>query len=133
MLKTYACSWMQTGTPFQVQCPSALYAGTLITVPARRFFKRGHLTFKFDQPVFAYGNTASGEGTFQSGRGRQIFTMMLSGGAGIGTKDITDGLSGAIFKSYYMIPITFATLAFFSDGGDVNLKPGFQLKVTSRR
>jgi hypothetical protein len=29
---------------------------------------------------------------------------MLSGGAGIASKDLADGLSGAIFKSYYMIP-----------------------------
>lgn len=132
-LKTYASSWMQTGTPFQVQCPSGLYTGTLVTVPARRFFRHGHLTFRFDEPVFAHGTSKNGEGEFQSGRGRQIATIMVSGGAGIGMKDITDGLSGAIFKSYYMIPITFATLAFFSDGGDVNLKPGFQLNVTLGR
>src|SRR3984893_2491703 len=131
VLKTYASSWMETGTPFQVQCPSGLYAGTLVTVPARRFFKRGHLSFKFDQPLFAFGN-AKGEGKYQMGRGRQISTVMLSGGAGIATKDMADGLSGAIFKSYYMIPITFATLAFFSNGGDVILKPGFQLKVILR-
>jgi hypothetical protein len=130
-LKTYASSWMETGTPFQVQCPSGLYAGTLITVPARRFFRRGHLSFRFDQPLFAFGNT-KGEGKYQMGRGRQITTVMISGGAGIGTKDMADGLSGAIFKSYYMIPITFATLAFFSNGGDVMLKPGLQLKVTTR-
>jgi hypothetical protein len=130
-LKTYASSWMETGTPFQVQCPSGQYAGTLITVPARRFFRRGHLSFRFDQPLFAFGNT-KGEGKYQMGRGRQISTVMLSGGAGIATKDLADGLSGAIFKSYYMIPITFATLAFFSNGGDVILKPGFQLKVILR-
>jgi hypothetical protein len=41
-LKGYASSWMETGTPFQVQCTSALYTGTLVTVPARRFFRRGH-------------------------------------------------------------------------------------------
>jgi hypothetical protein len=131
LLKTYASSWMETGTPFQVQCPSGLYTGTLITVQARRFFRRGYLSFKFDQPLFAYGNT-KGEGKFQMGRGRQLSTVMLSGGAGIATKDMADGLSGAIFKSYYMIPITFATLAFISNGGDVTLKPGFQLKVTFR-
>jgi hypothetical protein len=131
ILKTYASSWMQTGTPFQVQCASALHSGTLITVPARRFFKRGHLIFSFDEQLFAYGNTKKGEGKFQPGRGRQISSMLLSGGVGIGAKDLADGLSGAIFKSYYMIPITFATLAFFSNGGDVNLKPGFQIKVTS--
>jgi hypothetical protein len=131
VLKTYASSWMETGTPFQVQCPSGLYDGTLVTVPARRFFKRGHLSFKFDQPLFAYGNT-TGEGKFQMGRRRQISSVMLSGGVGIASKDLADGLSGAIFKSYYMIPITFVAVAFFSNGGDVLLKPGFQLKVTSR-
>jgi hypothetical protein len=131
ILTTYASSWMETGTPFQVQCPSGFYAGTLITVQARRFFRRGHLSFKFDQPMSASGNT-KGEGKFQMGRGRQISTVMLSGGAGIATKDMADGLSGAIFKSYYMIPITFTALAFLSNGGDVTLKPGFQLTVTSR-
>jgi hypothetical protein len=131
VLKTYASSWMETGTPFQVQCPSGLYAGTLVTVPARRFFKRGHLSFKFDQPLFAYGNT-NGEGKFQMGRRRQMSSVMLAGGVGIASKDLADGLSGAIFKSYYMIPITFVAVAFFSNGGDVLLKPGFQLKVTSR-
>jgi hypothetical protein len=131
ILKTYASSWMETGTPFQVQCPSGLQAGTLITVPARRFFRRGYLSFKFDQPLFASGNT-KGEGKFQMGRGRQISTAALSGGAGIAAKDMADGLSGAIFKSYYMIPITFTALAFFSNGGDVMLKPGFQLKLISR-
>ena len=130
-LKTYASSWMATGTPFQVECPSGLYSGTLITAPARRFFRRGSLSFKFEQPLFAYGNT-KGEGKFQMGRGRQITSVMLSGGVGIASKDLADGLSGAIFKSYYMIPITFTAVAFFSNGGDVLLTPGYQLKVTSR-
>jgi len=66
------------------------------------------------------------------GRGRQITSVMLSGGAGIASKDLADGLSGAIFKSYYMIPVTFTAVAFFSNGGDVLLKPGYQLKVISR-
>ena len=131
ILKTYASSWMETGTPFQVECPSGLHGGTLITAPARRFFRRGHLSFRFEQPLFAYGNT-KGEGKFQMGRGRQITSVMLSGGAGIASKDLADGLSGAIFKSYYMIPVTFTAVAFFSNGGDVLLKPGYQLKVISR-
>ena len=45
---------------------------------------------------------------------------------------MTDGLSGAIFKSYYMIPITFGVLAVLSNGGDVNLKPGFPLEVSTK-
>ncbi len=130
-LQTYASSWMATGTPFSVQCPSGVYSGDLITTPARRFFRRGHLMLRFTQPV-AVMLKGTSEGKLQSGRGRQIASMLLSGGSGIGTKDMTDGLSGAIFKSYYMIPITFGVLAVLSNGGDVNLKPGFPLEVSTK-
>jgi len=131
-LQTYAASWMQSGTPFSVQCPSGRYDGVLITKPARRFFRRGSLMLKFNQPVAAAA-PKNGEGVFQPGRGKQISSMLLSGGAGIGTKDLTDGLSGAIFKSYYMIPVTFGVLAVFENGGDVLLKPGFKLHTEGRR
>jgi hypothetical protein len=57
--------------------------------------------------------------------------MLMDGGVGIGAKDLTDGLSGAVFKSWYAIPISFVALAFFSTGGDVNLKPGLKLEVES--
>ena len=130
-LNTYASSWMATGTPFQVECSSGLYSGTLVTKPARRFFRRGSLSFKFDRPLFAYGNSR-GEGKFQMGRGRQLMNVAVSGGVGIASKDLLDGVSTAFFKSYYMIPITFTALAFFSTGGDLVLKPGYQLKVIAR-
>ena len=55
--------------------------------------------------------------------------MLMDGGVGIGAKDITDGLSGAVYKSWYAIPISCVTLAFFSNGGDVNLKPGYKLEL----
>ena len=131
-LQTYASSWMATGTPFSVKCLSGVYTGTLIATPARRFFKRGHLVLKFDQPVAAVAQR-SGEGVFKPGRGKQITSMLLSGGSGIGTKDMLDGLSGTIFKSWYMIPITFTVLAVFEKGGDVNLKPGFKLQILQTR
>jgi hypothetical protein len=124
---------MATGTPFSVQCPSGAYTGHLITVKARRFFRRGHLMLAFDQPMAAVSKKAEDEGKIQPGRGRQIANMLLDGGAGIGSKDLTDGLSGAVFKSWYMIPISCVTLAFFSNGGDVNLKPGYKLEVASRQ
>ena len=132
-LQTYASSWMATGTPFSVVCPSGNYSGTLITTPARRFFRRGHLMLKFNQPVTVVSPNPKDEGKFQPGRGRQIVNMLLDGGTGIGTKDITDGLSGAIYKSWYAIPISCVTLAFFSNGGDVNLKPGYPIQVQSLR
>jgi hypothetical protein len=69
------------------------------------------------------------EGKIQPGRGKQIASMLMDGGVGIGAKDLTDGLSGAVFKSWYMIPISCVTLAFFSKGGDVNLKPGEKLEI----
>jgi hypothetical protein len=128
-LQTYASSWMVTGTPFSVKCPSGVYNGTLVTTPARRFFRRGHLRFKFSQPVAAVSKNPGAEGKFEAGRGRQIVTMLMTGGTGIGTKDLTDGLSGAVYKSWYAIPISCVALAFFSNGGDINLKPGFELHV----
>jgi len=76
---------------------------------------------------------AVNEGKIQVGRGRQIASMLMDGGVGIGAKDLTDGLSGAVFKSWYMIPASFVTLSFFSTGGDVNLKPGYKLEVVSLR
>ncbi len=126
---------METGTPFSVKCPSGTYTGHLVSTPARRFFRRGHLILAFDQPVALQPKKAGDEGKIQPGRGRQIANMLLDGGAGIGTKDITDGLSGAVFKSWYMIPISCATLTFFSTGGDVLLKPGYKLQmiVTDRK
>ena len=129
VLQTYASSWMVTGTPFSVKCPSGTYTGTLISTPARRFFKRGHLRLKFDQPMSVVSKKASDEGKIEPGRGRQIANMLMDGGVGIGAKDITDGLSGAVYKSWYAIPISFVTLAFFSNGGDVNLKPGYKLEL----
>ena len=132
-LQTYASSWMATGTPFSVACPSGVYSGTLIATPARRFFRRGHLMLKFSQPVTVISPNPRDEGKFQSGRGRQIVNMLMDGGTGIGAKDITDGLSGAIYKSWYAIPISCVTLAFFSNGGDVNLKPGYPIQVQSLR
>lgn len=132
-LQTYASSWMVTGTPFSVVCPSGVYSGVLVTTPARRFFRRGHLMLKFTQPVAVVSKNPRDEGKIEPGRGRQIANMLLDGGAGIGTKDLTDGLSGAIYKSWYAIPISCVALAFFSNGGDVNLKPGYALEVQTVR
>jgi hypothetical protein len=132
-LETYASSWMSTGTPFSIKCPSGEYSGTLVTTPARRFFRRGHMLLKFDQPVMLHARNQGDEGKIQPGRGRQIANMLMAGGVGIGTKDLTDGLSGAVFKSWYMIPISCVTLAFFSNGGDVNLKRGDKLEIVALR
>ncbi|MGA2559637.1 MAG: hypothetical protein ABSF17_08160 [Terracidiphilus sp.] len=129
--QTYASSWMATGTPFNVKCPSGVYTGTLIATPARRFFHRGHLMLKFEQPMTVVSKKPTDEGKIQAGRGKQIASMLLDGGAGIGTKDITDGLSGTVYKSWYAIPITAVTLSFFSKGGDVNLKPGDTINVVA--
>jgi hypothetical protein len=133
LLGTYASSWMVTGTPFSIKCPSGVYSGHLVTTPARRFFRRGHMFLVFDQPITVVSKNPADEGKFQPNRGKQIANMLLDGGAGIGTKDLADGLSGAVFKSWYMIPISGVTLAFFSNGGDVLLKPGYRLQITSPR
>ena len=132
-LETYASSWMATGTPFSVECPSGVYSGILVTTPARRFFRRGHLMLRFDQPVALHSKNAVDEGRVQPGRGKQVASMLMAGGVGIGAKDLTDGLSGAVYKSWYAIPISCATLAFFSNGGDVNLKRGDKLEIVKSR
>ncbi len=88
---------------------------------------------KFDQPVMVQSKNAADEGKIQPGRGKQIASMLMAGGVGIGAKDLTDGLSGAVFKSWYMIPISCVTLAFFSNGGDVNLKRGEKLEIVLLR
>jgi len=133
ILQTYASSWMATGTPFSVKCASGVYSGHLVSTPAKRFFRRGHLLLKFDQPFMVQTRKASDEGKFQLGRGHQIASMLMDGGVGIGAKDLTDGLSGAVFKSWYMIPISCVTLSFFSNGGDVNLKRGDKLELVPLR
>jgi len=130
-LQTYASSWMQTGTPFSCVAPSGTHTGVLVASSAKRFFRRGSLRLKFDQPVVVV--TKNAEGVFKPGRGKQISSMLLSGGAGIGAKDLLDGASGAIFKSWYAIPITFTAVALFEKGGDVNLKPGFKLQIVQTR
>ena len=122
---------METGTPFTVECPSGTYTGDLVTRPAKRFFRRGHLMLRFSQPITVIAKN-NGEGKIQPGRGKQIASMLLSGGAGIGAKDLTDGLSGTFFKPYFMIPITFGALAVFSNGGDVNLKPGYKIQISTK-
>ena len=132
-LQSYASSWMATGTPFTVRCDSGDYTGHLVSTPARRFFRRGHLTLHFDQPLTVLTKKASDEGKIEPGRGRQIANMLMDGGVGIGAKDLSDGIAGAVFKSWYMIPISVTALAFFSNGGDVNLKPGYRLDVERLR
>lgn len=132
-LQTYASSWMATGTPFSVQCPSGEYTGHLIATPARRFFRRGHLLLKFDQPVVVQSKNPADEGRFQASRGRQVLQMLTTGGSGIAAKDITDELSGTIYKSWYAIPITCTALAFYSKGGDVNLKRGDKIEIMALR
>src|SRR3954470_15137772 len=100
-LQTYASSWMASGTPFSVKCPSGIYSGVLQTTPARRFFRRGHMMLRFDQPVTLRPKSTTDEGKLQPGRGKQIASMLVAGGVGIGAKDLTDGLSGAVYKSWY--------------------------------
>ncbi|MBS1804277.1 MAG: hypothetical protein JST28_12990 [Acidobacteria bacterium] len=131
-LQTYASSWMATGTPFSVKCPSGDYSGHLVSTPARRFFRRGHLMLVFDQPVVLRPKKEGDEGKIVAGRTRQITNMLVGGGVSVGSKDLVDGISGAVFKSGYMIPITGVAFAFFTTGGDVLLKPGYELQIISR-
>jgi hypothetical protein len=132
-LETYASSSMATGTPFSIKCGSGTYTGTLVSTPAKRFFRRGHLMLKFHQPVMVQSKHEGDEGRIQAGRGKQIASMLMDGGVGIGAKDLTDGLAGTVYKSWYAIPISCVALSFLSKGGDVNLKPGDKLDIISLR
>jgi len=58
--------------------------------------------------------------------------MLMAGGVSIGSKDLADGISGAVFKSWYIIPISCVGIAFFSNGGDVLLKPGYKLQIVAQ-
>ena len=98
---------------FQLRAPSGDYSGHLVSTPARRFFRRGHLMLVFDEPVALIPKKEGDEGKIQPGRGRQISNMLIAGGVGIGAKDLADGISGAVFKAWYMIPITCVGMAFF--------------------
>lgn len=129
-LDNYASSWMKTGTKFSCTAPSGVHTGVLVTRPARRFFRRGQLYFKFDQPVVV---TAKNEGVFKPNRGQQIVGLLVSGGSGIAAKDIFDGVATSFFKPWFMIPITFTAVAVFEKGGDVNLQPGFQIPIEPAR
>ena len=124
---------MATGTPFSVKCPSGDYRGTLVATPARRFFRRGHMMLKFDRPMTVHTKNEAKEGVLEAGRGKQVASMLMDGGVGIGAKDLTDGLSGVVWKSWYMIPISCVTLSFFSKGGNVNLKPGDKIEIVPVR
>ena len=93
------------------------------------------MMLKFDQPMTVQEKKATNEGQdSKRGGASRLPSMLMTGGvAGIGAKDLTDGLSGAIYKSWYAIPISCVTLAFFSSGGDVNLKRGDKLEVVPLR
>lgn len=87
----------------------------------------------FGQPVALMPKKEGDESIIQPGRAAQITSMLTAGGVSIGSKDLADGISGAVFKSWYAIPITGIAMAFFSKGGDVLLKPGYQLQIVSTR
>lgn len=99
-LRTYAASGMVTGTPFSIERPAGpTYSDHLVTHPTRPFFHRGYMRLIFDDPVTVVSKKARDEGKIQLGHGRQISNMLMAGGVGIGAKDITDELSGVVFKS----------------------------------
>jgi hypothetical protein len=132
-LQTYVSSWMKSGYAFTVKCPDGVFTGTIKTTAARHWSRRGALYLLLDAPQFVHGNTDKGEGKFQAGKGKMIANMFLATGSGIGSKDIFDGLSNAIFKSWFLIPIVGVPAFFFQKGSDINLAPGTQLDVEPTR
>ena len=132
ILQTYASSWMATGTPFSVKCPSGIYSGHLISTPARRFFRRGHLMLVFDQPVGLIPKKEGDEGErFSPDEAARSPICSWTGVSGRHQGPHRRALR-CHFQIRYMIPVSAVTLAFFSNGGDVLLKPGYELHIESR-
>ena len=130
-LLTLATSRMPTGTAFKIRGNDSniVYTGTLVTHPAKNFFRRGSLAFKFDQAHTTCSKDGS-EGVFEKGRKRQILVLA---GSSIAAKLADDSVDGAIGagKARYVAAAAALAIMLFTNGGDVQLKPGVQVEIDS--
>ncbi len=130
-LLTLATSRMPTGTAFRIRGNGSdiIYTGTLVTHPAKNFFRRGSLAFKFDQAHTTSLNNGP-EGVFKKGRKKQVLVLGASSLAAKVADDSVDGTIGAGRARYVGAAAALAVM-LFTNGGDVKLKPGFQVEIDS--
>jgi hypothetical protein len=130
-LLTLATSRMATGTAFRIRGNDSniVYTGTLVTHRAKNFFRRGSLAFKFDQAHTTSLNSRS-EGVLKKGRKKQIVVLAASSLAAKLADDSVDGTIGA-GKARYVGAASALAMMLFTNGGDVRLKPGFQVEIDS--
>jgi hypothetical protein len=130
-LLTPVSSKMPTGSEFRaVDGLGRVYAGTLITRPARRFLRRGSVLLRFHDPVHVVN--ADPEGVIRAGHKRQI---ILLGTTPLIAKIADDSVDGVISGGKARFVALGASLLFMGlvKGGEVHLKPGDKLEVEAGR
>jgi hypothetical protein len=130
-LLTPVSSKLPSGSEFRaVDGAGKIYAGTLITRPARRFLRRGSVLLRFYDPVHVVNGDP--EGVIRAGRKKQI---VLVGTAPLIAKIADDSVDGAIGGGKARFVAFGASILFMAlvKGGEVHLKPGDKLEVEAGR
>jgi hypothetical protein len=130
-LLTPVSSKMPTGSEFRaVDGSGRVYAGTLITRPARRFLRRGSVLLRFYEPMHVVTNDP--EGVIRAGRKKQV---ILLGTTPLIAKIADDSVDGAIGGGKARFVALGASILFMAlvKGGEVHLKPGDKLEVEAGR
>jgi hypothetical protein len=122
---------MPTGSEFRaVDGVGKVYAGTLITRPARRFLRRGSVLLRFHDPVHLVNSDP--EGVIRAGHKRQIILVATTP---LIAKIADDSVDGAIGGGKARFVALGASILFMAlvKGGEVHLKPGDKLEVEAGR
>jgi hypothetical protein len=130
-LLTRASSKMPTGTPFTVRSNATgkIYRGVLITQKARNFFRRGSLVLRFDDPV---RTTVGEEGVFRASHKKQILVLAGLFLASKLADDLVDRSIGT-GRARFVGAAAALGVMLFTNGGNVNLRPGYQLELEAAR
>jgi hypothetical protein len=124
-------SKMPSGSEFRaVDGTGRIYAGTLITRPARRFLRRGSVLLRFYDPVHVVNSDP--EGVIRAGRKKQLIFL---GTTPLIAKIVDDSVDGAIGGGKSRFVALGASILFIAlvKGGEVHLKPGDKLEVEAGR
>ncbi len=130
-LLTPVSSKMPSGSEFRAaDSAGKVYAGTLITRPARRFLRRGSVLLRFYDPVHVVNSDP--EGVIRAGRKQQV---VLLGTTPVIAKIADDSVDGAIGGGKARFVALGASILFMAlvKGGEVHLKPGDKLEVEAGR
>ncbi len=122
---------MPSGSEFRaVDGAGRIYAGTLVTRPARRFLRRGSVLLRFYDPVHVVNSDP--EGMIRAGRKKQV---ILLGTTPLIAKIADDSVDGAIGGGKARFVALGASVLFMAlvKGGEVHLKPGDKLEVEAGR